>query len=94
MFTVHQWKYLSTQNIYLHLILDLLRILGTPAEEDWPDNVTLLWSGFQKHSSKRLQDYVPEICNDGLDLLKVIAFIFTRKSYCIPMLYLYHILST
>lgn len=48
----------------------IFQILGTPAEEDWPDNVTLLWSGFQKHSSKRLQDYVPEICNDGLDLLK------------------------
>lgn len=48
----------------------IFQILGTPSEEDWPDNVNLLWNAFQRHPSSLIQDHVPEICNDGVDLLK------------------------
>lgn len=48
----------------------IFQILGTPAEEDWPENVNLLWTAFQKHRPTQLQEHVPEICNDGVDLLE------------------------
>lgn len=52
-------------------MFDYFRILGTPSENDWPDNVTLSRSAFLKHFQTRLQDHVPEICSNGVDVLEV-----------------------
>lgn len=48
----------------------IFQVLGTPSEEDWPDNVTLSRNAFLKHFQTRLQDHVPEICSNGVDVLE------------------------
>lgn len=46
-------------------------IIGTPSENEWPQNTSLLRSSFPNTLGIDLEAVVPEICNHGKDLLKV-----------------------
>lgn len=48
----------------------IFRVLGKPPEDDWPENVTLSWNSFRNHPPTQLPDHIPEICNDGVDLVE------------------------
>jgi len=47
------------------------RVLGLPAEEDWPESVTLPWNSFKPLPPRPLESLIPEIDADAKDLLEV-----------------------
>ncbi len=50
-------------------------MIGLPAEDQWPD-VSLPWGSFAHTAPRALEQFIPEICPEGLDLLQVIAIFF------------------
>ena len=49
----------------------MFSIIGLPAQQDWPQNVSLPWQSFYKYTAQPLENVIPEICSDGIDLIKV-----------------------
>eukprot|EP00096_Caligus_rogercresseyi_P014567 TRINITY_DN7078_c0_g1_i1.p1 TRINITY_DN7078_c0_g1~~TRINITY_DN7078_c0_g1_i1.p1 ORF type:complete len:361 (-),score=86.65 TRINITY_DN7078_c0_g1_i1:411-1493(-) len=45
-------------------------VIGTPSAEEWPENAAVTRSNFRSRTVKDLQDIVPEIDDEGADLLK------------------------
>ncbi|KAL0267628.1 UNVERIFIED_CONTAM: hypothetical protein PYX00_009843 [Menopon gallinae] len=45
-------------------------VIGTPSEEEWPQNISLPRSSFAITQGRDLQVLVPEICRQGKDLLQ------------------------
>ncbi|CAL4145220.1 unnamed protein product [Meganyctiphanes norvegica] len=56
-----------TEGDQLQIIFD---VIGTPLENEWPRDVSLLRSNFRYHAPKPLQDVVPEITSDAADLMQ------------------------
>ena len=52
-------------------------IMGTPTESEWPENAVVLWSNFKQCPPIDLVEFVPELDNQGRELLEVrIPFFF------------------
>lgn len=53
----------------------IFSVIGLPSEEEWPTDVTLSRRNFSPQSPQPITDYVPEISEDGADLLlKMLTF--------------------
>ena len=50
-------------------------VIGTPSEEAWPFESAVLRSNFSQRPVRDLRDVVPELEEQGVDLLKVIIII-------------------
>ncbi|XP_031784310.1 cyclin-dependent kinase 4 isoform X1 [Nasonia vitripennis] len=48
----------------------IFRIIGTPPESEWPENVSLGWSAFPFRHSKPMKTIIPNLSDAGLDLIK------------------------
>ncbi|KAK0084704.1 hypothetical protein PV325_006552 [Microctonus aethiopoides] len=48
----------------------IFQIIGTPSQDEWPKNVSLSWTAFPSRRSTTLREVIPEISDDGLDLIK------------------------
>jgi len=48
----------------------VLSTIGCPPFDEWPDNSTLSWETFKKYKPINFQHIVPEMCSEGLDMLK------------------------
>ncbi|XP_037069377.1 cyclin-dependent kinase 6-like [Pollicipes pollicipes] len=60
-------------------LAQILNIMGTPPESDWPENVAVLWSSFH-HRDGILDKVVPEIDELGKDLLqRMLSFSASRR---------------
>lgn len=46
------------------------RTIGTPAYEEWPENVSLSWTAFPYRVPKPLESIIPDLNEHGLDLIK------------------------
>ena len=46
------------------------RIIGTPPQEEWPENVSLGWSAFPYRHSKPMKTVIPNLSDAGLDLIQ------------------------
>ncbi|KAK1151048.1 cyclin-dependent kinase 4 [Acipenser oxyrinchus oxyrinchus] len=44
-------------------------LIGLPVEGEWPSDVTVLQNAFQNRTPRPIEDYVPEICSQGAELL-------------------------
>ncbi|KAJ8670606.1 hypothetical protein QAD02_001865 [Eretmocerus hayati] len=44
--------------------------IGTPPQEEWPENISIAWSAFPYRNSKTLQSVVPSLNDSGIDLVK------------------------
>ena len=49
----------------------IFSVLGTPADEEWPENAAVLKSSFASMPKKALSELVPELEPQGEDLLEV-----------------------
>ena len=54
-----------------HESLLRFRIIGSPPEDDWPDYCSLPWGQFMGYIHVPLKRLIPEMCDEGEDLLKV-----------------------
>ena len=45
-------------------------VIGLPPEDQWPD-VSLPWGSFAQTAPRPLDNFIPEICPEGLALLQV-----------------------
>lgn len=57
--------------VFILLSLIFCSVIGTPAQTDWPTNVSLPRSSFQRFAPFSLAELIPEMCKDGILLLKV-----------------------
>ncbi|XP_076046439.1 cyclin-dependent kinase 4-like [Oratosquilla oratoria] len=57
----------NTEGDQLQRIFD---VIGTPRETDWPQDVSLARNNFREHKGRPLQDVIPEITSDAIDLLQ------------------------
>lgn len=48
----------------------IFRIIGTPSEQEWPENVSLSWNSFHPCSGVCFESFLPELGTDGENLLK------------------------
>ncbi|KYN16431.1 PREDICTED: cyclin-dependent kinase 4-like [Trachymyrmex cornetzi] len=48
----------------------IFQVLGTPSQEEWPENVSLNWNAFPHRRPRPLSLIVPDLNEDGLDLIK------------------------
>lgn len=48
----------------------IFQIIGTPSQEEWPDNVSLSWTAFPYRQPKPLAAIIPDLNEHGLDLIK------------------------
>ncbi|EGI57781.1 PREDICTED: cyclin-dependent kinase 4-like [Acromyrmex echinatior] len=48
----------------------IFQVLGTPSQEEWPENVSLNWNAFPNRLPRPLSLIVPDLNEDGLDLIK------------------------
>ncbi|XP_069685957.1 cyclin-dependent kinase 4 isoform X2 [Periplaneta americana] len=48
----------------------IFRVIGTPGESEWPENVSLNWSSFVQHRPVPLDSLLPEICEQGQNFLQ------------------------
>jgi len=55
---------------YIFLSLFYFRVLGTPSQEEWPENVSLNWNAFPYRHPRPLSLIIPDLNEDGLDLIK------------------------
>lgn len=56
--------------LYENLVL-IVRVIGTPAERDWPADVKLSRNNFNARRPVPIPHVVPEITRDAADLLEV-----------------------
>ncbi|XP_072029429.1 cyclin-dependent kinase 4-like [Amphiura filiformis] len=47
----------------------IFHVVGLPPEDQWPD-VSLPWGSFAQTPSRALEQFIPEICQEGLSLLQ------------------------
>jgi len=47
-----------------------LRVVGTPSQEAWPENVSLSWTAFPHRQAKHLGAIIPDLNEHGLNLIK------------------------
>jgi len=47
----------------------IFKIIGTPGENEWPENSSLMYSSFEQNCKMPLQRVLPEISESGRDLL-------------------------
>ncbi|XP_067004111.1 cyclin-dependent kinase 4 [Anabrus simplex] len=53
----------------------IFQVIGTPCQEEWPENVSLLWTSFSHHLPVNLRELLPECCLQGHDVLqRMLAF--------------------
>jgi hypothetical protein len=79
--------------------MECFRVIGTPQESEWPENVSLNWSFFAQHHSVPLESLLPEICEQGRNILQVLLFcgsacvdVFMYFPYvCVPSEHLYNL---
>ncbi|XP_076180207.1 cyclin-dependent kinase 4 isoform X2 [Ptiloglossa arizonensis] len=48
----------------------IFQVIGTPSQEEWPENVSLSWTAFPYRQPKPLAAIIPDLNEDGLDLIK------------------------
>ncbi|XP_018310096.1 cyclin-dependent kinase 4 [Mycetomoellerius zeteki] len=48
----------------------IFQVLGTPSQEEWPENVSLNWNAFPYRHPRPLSLIIPDLNEDGLDLIK------------------------
>ncbi|XP_053995659.1 cyclin-dependent kinase 4-like [Hylaeus anthracinus] len=48
----------------------IFQVIGTPSQEEWPENVSLSWTAFACRPPKPLAAIIPDLNEDGLDLIK------------------------
>ena len=48
----------------------IFQIIGTPSQEEWPENVSLSWTAFPYRQPKPLAAIIPDLNEDGLELIK------------------------
>ncbi|XP_078032731.1 cyclin-dependent kinase 4 [Augochlora pura] len=48
----------------------IFQIIGMPSQEEWPENVSLSWTAFPYRQPKPLSQIIPNLNDDGLDLIK------------------------
>lgn len=48
----------------------IFQIIGTPSQEEWPENVSLSWTAFPCRKQKALSTIIPDLSEHGLDLIK------------------------
>jgi len=51
-------------------LLTIFDVIGTPPQAEWPESALLTWHNFPHREQKPIQAVVPEICEQGADLLK------------------------
>ena len=54
-----------------NLILLHVRVIGMPSESDWPDDIPLPWSSFKISRRYQLENLVPNMEPNALELMKV-----------------------
>lgn len=53
----------------------IFRIIGTPPESEWPENVSLMWNCFVARNGLPLKQIIPRLCESSEDLLmKMLKF--------------------
>ncbi|KAF7693013.1 hypothetical protein HF521_008329 [Silurus meridionalis] len=53
----------------------IFSVIGLPSQEEWPNDVTLSRENFSPHNPQPITDHVPELTNEGADLLmKLLTF--------------------
>jgi len=72
--------------------MQCFRVIGTPQESEWPENVSLNWSFFAQHHSVLLESLLPEICEQGRNILQVLLFVVRHVWMCLRIfhMYVYH----
>ena len=69
------WGYfaikLEVLNRLSHVFNTFYRIIGSPPEHDWPEYCSLPWGQFMGYIHVPLKRLIPELCDEGEDLLKV-----------------------
>ena len=60
--------------------ISFYRVIGTPEQSEWPEDVSITWGSFSHREPVDLQTLVPDICEQGKDLLLVIFIGFKWKS--------------
>ncbi|XP_033332054.2 cyclin-dependent kinase 4 isoform X2 [Megalopta genalis] len=48
----------------------IFRVIGMPSQDEWPENVSLSWTAFPQRQPEPLSQIVPNLNDDGLDLIK------------------------
>lgn len=48
----------------------IYRVIGTPSQLEWPENVSLSWTSFPYRMCQPLISMIPQLDNAGLDLIK------------------------
>ncbi|XP_012142787.1 cyclin-dependent kinase 4 isoform X2 [Megachile rotundata] len=48
----------------------IFQVIGTPSQEEWPENVSLSWTAFPYRQPKPLAAIIPDLNEHGLDLIK------------------------
>jgi len=58
------------------LIVELycVRVIGMPVEADWPDSISLPRSSFKISRQQSLEQLVPDIDPEALELMKVALY--------------------
>lgn len=51
-------------------------MIGLPNEEEWPNDVTLSRENFSPQNPQPITDQIPELTNEGADLLMVCVCVF------------------
>ena len=46
-------------------------MIGLPDESEWPVNISFSRSAFRQYRPVKFNEIMPEICEDGIDLLQV-----------------------
>ncbi|CAK9819506.1 Cyclin-dependent kinase 6 [Anthophora quadrimaculata] len=48
----------------------IFQVIGTPSQEEWPENVSLSWTAFPYRQPKPLTAIIPDLNEHGLDVIK------------------------
>ncbi|XP_029052835.1 cyclin-dependent kinase 4 isoform X2 [Osmia bicornis bicornis] len=48
----------------------IFQVIGTPSQEEWPENVSLSWTAFPNRQPKPLAAIISDLNEHGLDLIK------------------------
>jgi serine/threonine protein kinase len=49
----------------------IFEVIGSPAEDCWPQDVSLPWTAFSKFKSTSLESLAPEMCPEAIELVQV-----------------------
>ncbi|XP_015609371.1 cyclin-dependent kinase 4 [Cephus cinctus] len=48
----------------------IFQVIGTPSQDEWPENVSLSWTAFPHRQARPLRSIIPNLNDHGLDLIK------------------------